>query len=97
MANGLKVELLPKRLTVRRKGQTLSILMIKHSHVMTMKHISISDEAKAKMTAIKGGVIEETKTEVVTYSDIIVTAVDAVGQPKMVRMLVEGDEKEGSV
>ena len=58
-----------------------------------MKHISISDEAKAKMTAIKGGVMKETETEKVTYSDIIVAAVDAVGESDMVRRLVDESRK----
>jgi predicted CopG family antitoxin len=56
---------------------------------MNMKHISVSDEAKAKMTAIKGGVMAQTETEDVTYSDIIVAAIDAVGESDMVRALVE--------
>lgn len=63
--------------------------MTNHSYVMNMKHISVSDEAKAKMTAIKGGVMAQTETEDVTYSDIIVAAIDAVGESDMVRALVE--------
>jgi hypothetical protein len=60
---------------------------------MNMKHISISDKAKAKMTAIKGGVMAQTETEDVTYSDIIIAAVDAVGESDMVRRLVKGDKE----
>lgn len=63
--------------------------MMNYPLVMNMKHISISDEAKAKMTAIKGGVMAQTETEDVTYSDIIVAAVDGLGEAEMVRRLVK--------
>ena len=69
--------------------------MTNHPHVMNMKHISISDEAKAKMTAIKGGVMAQTETEDVTYSDIIVAAIGEVGEADMVRKLVE--DKRGAM
>lgn len=62
---------------------------------MNMKHISVSDAVKAEMTAIKGGVMAQTETEDVTYSDIIVAAIDAVGEPNMVKSLV--DRERGGV
>ena len=46
------------------------------------------------MTAIKGGVMAQTETEDVTYSDIIVAAIGGVGEADMVRKLVE-DKKGG--
>lgn len=55
-----------------------------------MKHILISEEAKACLLRIKAAVMLRTESEMVSYSDIITAFADVADKTEVVEWLMQG-------